>query len=72
MYLISKHDGADAKRVAGRKAPTGMGLSVEEVEKVTKVEVHGSSFKDPGPDFCRFVATDATGREVAVRTVEGY
>jgi len=49
-----------------------MGLDAVTAEKVAKVEVHGSSFSDPGPDFCRFVAYDEAGREVAVRTTEGY
>jgi hypothetical protein len=72
MYLVSKHEGLDARRVAVTKQPSGMGLDAATAMKVEKIEVHGSSYKDPGPDFCRFVATDAEGHEVAVRTTEGY
>ncbi len=72
MHLVDTLKGDSAKEAAYTKTPAGMGLDNKTVEKVITVEVHGSSFADPGPDFCVYVAKDAEGREIARHRREGY
>jgi hypothetical protein len=41
------------------------------IEKATKMELWGSSFKDPGPDFCEFRLFE--GEElIGTKVVQGY
>jgi len=43
----------------------------EELNKATKIEIRGSSFKDKGADYCEFVLFQNDGITVT-RYVEGY
>jgi hypothetical protein len=71
-YVVDEFVGAAAKAFAANHKPLGMGLTVEKAKKVERVVHIGSSFEDPGRDWNRFEAYDATGRLVAVRTFDGY
>lgn len=73
MYKVSTMSGSIAKNHA--RTPTrlfGMGLTSEQVERVSKVEVWGTSFKDHGPDFTEHRALDNRGEVVASYRVDGY
>jgi hypothetical protein len=72
MHLIEAHDGDAAVRVASERIPFGAGFPTEIAEKTKKLEVHGSSFNDPGPDFCLYRAFDADGQMIGERQVNGY
>jgi hypothetical protein len=54
--------------------PTGLGpeFSQEQIQPAVKMEVWGTSFTDPGPDFCLFHLFDANGVTIATKKVEGY
>jgi hypothetical protein len=71
-HLIDKHEGETAKTVAATAAPIGPGFPADVIEKMARLEVWGSGFKDPGPDYCIFKAFDAEGKEIRTRTVGGY
>ena len=72
-HLIEKHEEVEsAQRAAKAGAPFGPGFSADVIEKTAKLEVWGSSFKDPGPDYCEFRAFDADGNKVGERRVGGY
>ena len=73
MYKVSTMSGSIAKNHA--RTPTrlwGMGLTPEQVARVSKVEVWGTSFKDHGPDFTVHRAIDSKGEIVASYQVMGY
>jgi len=53
-------------------APFGPGFPGAKVEVAERMEVWGSGFNDPGPDFCEFRLFDAEGRKIASRRVDGY
>jgi hypothetical protein len=72
MHLAESHNGACAKAVAKKCAPFGPGFSEDVAEKTERLEVWGSSFSDPGPDFCVFKAFDSAGTAVAEIRCAGY
>lgn len=77
MHLVSKTAASEAGRealvrAATSRPPFGPGFGEAAVEKAEALEVHGSSFSDPGPDFCEFRLLDADGEVIATRRVGGY
>jgi hypothetical protein len=77
VYLVSKtvvsESGREALvREATSRPPFGPGFSEEELEGAEVLEVHGSSFSDPGPDYCEFRLLDAKGEVLKTRQVGGY
>lgn len=70
-YLYETHEGVEGiMRVnAGFCGPQ---FGPEKVAKAAKLEVWGSSFDDPGPDWCRFDLLDADGQRIASQTTPGY
>ena len=46
-------------------------FSIEELGQANKIEVHGTSFKDPGPDYCEFILFKDDGTTIK-RRQEGY
>ena len=72
MHLVSEVAGAQAKVAAADKPPFGPGFTPDEATKTEKLQVWGSSFSDPGGDFCKFVAFDAAGQVVGTKIVGGY
>lgn len=61
-----------AQAVAGTSPPFGPGFSQDTVEKTATLEVWGSSFKDPGEDWCEFRAFDENGNEIDKQRLGGY
>lgn len=53
-------------------APFGPGFSEAKAEQAERMEVWGSSFSDPGPDYCEFRLFDSEGRQIGSRVVDGY
>ncbi len=50
MHLIETLTGEAARTLATTRSPYGPGFSQEEAQTIHTLEVHGSSFNDPGPD----------------------
>jgi hypothetical protein len=72
MYLMHKHDGDDAVRVAQQTRPFGPGFPEELVKRAHRLEVWGSQFTDPGPDKTVFKLYDIDGAVIGEREVAGY
>lgn len=73
MYLVDRFEGREAVLSKGcDRQPLGGGFTPAELAGAVVLEIHGSSFSDPGPDFCEFRAFDVEGRQVAVKRVDGY
>lgn len=49
----------------------GVTFNPEDIEKADKLELHHSSFTDPGPDFDRYILY-CGDNAIAQRTIEGY
>lgn len=71
-YLMSTHMGDTARELAQTAPPFGPGASQETVEKCEKVELHASSFSDPGGDWCEFRLFDKDGQMLERSRVGGY
>jgi len=72
MHLIETLTGQAARTLAATRCPYGPGFSEEDAQSVHTLEVYGSSFNDPGPDFCEFRAIDAQGQAFPPRRITGY
>lgn len=72
-HLIQTHATPEAaQEVAKTREPFGPGFPNTVVEKIAKLEVWGSSLKDPGGDYCEFRAFDADGKTIDSRRLGGY
>jgi hypothetical protein len=71
-HLIKVNTGEKARKEARMPRPLGPGLPDNVVSRVEKLEVVGSSFDDPGADWCEFRAYDADGELITCRRVMGY
>lgn len=71
MHLIETLTGKAARTLATTRSPYGPGFSQEEAQRIHTLEVHGSSFTDPGPDYCEFRASNAQGH-LPPRRITGY
>jgi len=60
----------DKSRMTEQK-PFGPGVDQAMADKATVMEIWGSVFNEPGPDFCEFVIK-AGDVEIARERVEGY
>jgi hypothetical protein len=47
-------------------------MPADVIERMDRLTIHGSSFSDPGDDWCEFRAFDALGTEIAYQRVNGY
>ena len=72
MHLIETLTGEAARTLATTRRPFGPGFSQEEAQTIHTLEVHGSSFTDPGPDYCEFRASNAQGHLFPPRRITGY
>ncbi len=72
MYLYQKVEGYNARTQAGIQPPFGMGLSPNEVGRVSWIDIWCTNFDDKGPDYCMMVAFDEAGNEVANVRIDGY
>lgn len=52
--------------------PFGPGVCRDIAEKAARMEVWGSNFNEPGPDYCEFRLYDVAGIVVDRRRVDGY
>lgn len=64
MYLIS--------RTTDKAEMEKHGFDAAEAERAADMELLGTSFSDPGPDYCEFRLRDGDGRVLATRRVDGY
>jgi hypothetical protein len=69
MYLIST---TRDKSEMTAKPPMGAGVSQEVADQADFMELWGTSFKDPGDDFCEFILKKDNGQEVTRERVAGY
>ena len=73
MYLMKRVEEHEALvREATSRPPFGPGFSEKELEGAEVLEVHGSSFTDPGPDYCEFKLLDGDGEVLKIKRVGGY
>ena len=72
MHLEQKCTGNDARELAASSPPFGPGFGTDVASRTETIEVWGSSFGDPGSDFCEFRAFDAGGGEIARTRIGGY
>lgn len=72
MHLITKHEGAEAKKEATVMPPFGPGFGEDVRAAVEKLEVWGSDVTAAGADYCEFRAFDGTGTQIATKRVAGY
>ena len=52
--------------------PFGPGFTEADLEGAVRMEVWGTKFDNPGPDYCEFRLFDADGAQIASRRVDGY
>ena len=71
MYLIKVVTETDVVAEAIRRPPFGPEFTPKQAGAADKMEVWGSSFDDPGPDFCEFRLLQAN-QIVATKRVAGY
>lgn len=69
MHLIEIT--TDKKLMTARR-PMGAGITEAAAAEVTTMEVWGSSYNDPGDDFCEFRLKRADGTVIQIITVPGY
>jgi hypothetical protein len=72
MHIIDTKAGEQARTAAMERPPFGPGFTSEEAMKASTLEVHGSSFSDPGEDFTEFRLLDAAGTVIGTRRVGGF
>ena len=70
-YTIDTFIDDEARRVARKPNPFGPGLPQDDADRVSRIEVVGSSCNDPGDDWCRFDVTFADGGLRSV-VVDGF
>lgn len=71
MYKIKTVARGSIAAEAKDRPPFGPGFT-EIPEGTVRMEVWGSSFDDPGPDFCEFRLMAADGSVLASKRVAGY
>jgi hypothetical protein len=71
-HLIKASTGDEARKEARTPRPFGPGFPDIVVGRIQKLEIVGSSFNDPGADWCEFRAYDADGKLITSRRVMGY
>jgi hypothetical protein len=72
LHQLDTVEGEELVRQATTKPPFGPGFSADEVARATKMESWGSSFSDPGDDFCLFKLFDSAGTLLGERRTEGF
>jgi hypothetical protein len=72
MYIVDSFTGPKAKEVAISPPPFGPGFDGKRVEKIDSLTIMGTSFNDPGPDYCVFIACDNQFNVIAAKRIEGY
>jgi len=68
--LYETHEGDKIAKVNGGFC--GPKFDAEALSKGVRLEVWGSSFDDPGPDWCRFDLIAQDGTRIATHTEPGY
>lgn len=72
MHITQVHEGLEQVKTIGlAKKPSGAGCSPEQIEGCDRLEVWGTSFTDPGPDYTEF-RFFKDGVPVRTERVEGY
>ena len=69
-YLIGKYEG-NGKQLENKSA-FGPKFDEADVAKASVLKIWGSSFNDPGADWCRYELLDQDGNVFESRTVSGY
>lgn len=71
MYLIEKAEGAQIPAKLKEMEVFGVKIGAELAQQVRRIEWHGTSFKDPGPDRCEARLFGAKGL-ISTINVPGY
>jgi len=72
MRLLEEYHGEQARQSAEMLPPFGPGFGRHIVERLEKLQVHASDFRDPGPDYCLFEGYDAQGQIIGSIRIRGY
>lgn len=70
-YIEKKLTGQDARAQAADTSPTGPNMP-EVAPSIERLELECSSFADPGPDWCEWIAYDKSGAVIGRRFMSGY
>jgi hypothetical protein len=71
-YRIDTLRGEPLAATATRRPPFGPGFIDTDLAAAATLELWGSSFDDPGNDWCEYRLFDAQGRQIACRRLDGY
>ena len=71
-HLISEASGDLARQQLRQARPFGPGLSEKEAAPAEHLRVIGSSFNDPGEDWCEFQWFDPEWRPLGSQRIGGY
>jgi hypothetical protein len=73
-HRLHVHDTPEgAKTLAKLRPPMGPGVDEPDIlEEVVRLETWGSSFKDPGEDYCEFRFFNKAGRLFHTVRIDGY
>jgi len=70
-HTIERYEGATAQKKA--QASGWLEPDMGNVAPRTdRLELIGSNFNDPGPDYCRWIAYDDQGHVLSTKTIDGY
>lgn len=69
-HIIETLHGLEARQKALETPPLGPGLTI--IEWVDRLELWGSSFSDPGDDWCEWRIYDAEGAKRFTHRIPGY
>ena len=71
-HEVNRFEGHVARTHAVLAPPFGPGFKPDEAERAELMVVTGSSFSDPGGDWCEFELFDADNNSVGKKRVGGY
>lgn len=71
-YLIDTVQGDALASAATRTPPCGPGFTAADLAAASTLQIWGSSFNDPGEDWCEYRLFDAQGRQIGSRRLGGY
>ena len=70
--MDSSNNKDQIRRLATEPKPFGPAFTEEEANQAAFYEVWGSSFNDPGPDFCEFKLLDKDKNIIKTKRIAGY
>lgn len=72
MYIVDLFTGPKAIEIAVAPTPFGAGFDTKQIENIHSLTVMGTSFNDPGPDYCEFIVKDNQDRVIITRKIPNF